>query len=534
MQTQLTEQDRDDLRYIIQKSTNGVARTMNLRDAREERFYRRQLELAGITRELFPQTHKTVDDAVANEDTLLFAARQATGASPVDVIAQIASKDKGKTYETVVLSSVPGGTINTTITLGLYDENINRIGDLAPGQQVNGGKGFTVSARGAFDTPIPAGGRQVYSIATVQYTTSAGTTRKNLVTSSFNFPHEINNVDPRDINNDGLIKVCLTRRDNDCDYWHQWVGKVQIPVKGSILYFGDIDVDANNKPVSATSKIQIARTDQGGDPLTPPAGFDFFDDPNTVVSGKTISWNLSWLTFDKPNFSSGDKIYYIFILKVQVSGKDVTAFITNAPSSIAPGQNGLNTLKIPEMEVVYGCLAADTKVILADGTGKAIRDIQVGEKVKSDAGGAVLTVGNTVEGTEEDPMIRITDDQEHSLLLTGSHPVPTPQGMKLAKELVPDDEVFVESGMSRIVKLEEEQYDGTVYNLHVGLPEDEVDLTHDNRTHFADGILVGDGRTQRHYGILFRQRKEDVLAAIPEEWHADYLNSLKLDESKKD
>ena len=527
MKSQLTDQDRDDIRHILQQSVSGEARTLDFTDQREERFYRRQLELAGIEHKHFPQTHKTVDLALAAGGPRTPAQVAAGSGSPVDAISQIASGDNGQTYETTALSSIPGGTYNTTITLGLYDANYNPIGNVEKGHQFNDGRGFSLSATGSFDTPIPETGRQVYSIATVQYTTSQGTTHQNIVASTFNFPSEINNIDPRDVNNSGIIKVCLTRNDGDCDYLKNWQGDVEIPIKGSIVYFGDIDLDDSGKPVNATNIIKIARTDEGGDPLTPPAGFNFFDDPKTIVNGATLSWDLSWMTFGTPDFDSGDEVYYIFSVKVQVGGEDVTAFITNAPSSVQPGQTGLNTLKLPEMHVVYGCLAGESMVTMADNSKKTIAGIQVGDKVISDADGTVLTVENTVEGTEERPMICIKDEQGHKLLVSDGHPVLTLRGMKLAKELTVNDMVQTLSGWTAIESLEKKSYDKTVCNLHLGIPEDGVQLTHDNRTHFAEGILVGDGRTQRYYGRLFKERKEEVLLAIPEEWHQDYLSSLK-------
>jgi len=527
----LTEEERDDIRYIIQKATKGQACTMDLTDPREYRFYKRQLELGGITQELFPQTHQVVEQLARGEGRL--ATDQTQGAmvnpgSPVNVISQIASQDNGVNYITAAMSSIPGGTYDTTITIGLYDENLNLIGPLNSQKQSGNGTGFSVSTTGQFPTPIPPQGRMLYSIASIQYTTAGGSTLDNVVTDTFNFPKEINNIDPRDINKDNVIKVCLTRTAPDCDYAHNYNGTVEIPIQGNILYFGSIDVDNNGKPVNASNVIQIIRTDQGGNPLTPPSGFNFFNDPNTRVSGATLSWNLSWVSFGTANFNSGDQVYYVFSVVVQVGGQDVTAFITNAPSTVVPGQTALNTLKIPAMVVVYGCLSADSLISMADGTGKRVADVEAGDRVMSNAAGVALTVEDTVEGTEQEPMIRIMDEEGHSLLITAGHPVCTKNGIRLARQLEIGDEVLTSKGSSLITGLSEEMYPGIVYNLNVGLPGDGVDLTTDNTTFIASGIIVGDGRMQRYYGNLVRATREDVLQRIPVEWHQDYLNSLSL------
>lgn len=178
------------------------------------------------------------------------------------------------------------------------------------------------------------------------------------------------------------------------------------------------------------------------------------------------------------------------------------------------------------MVVLYGCLSADSTILMADGTEKRIADIETGDQVISDAAGIVLTVEDKVEGTEEEPMIRIADEAEHSLLITSGHPLCTTNGIRLARQLQLGDTVLTRDGSSVITGLSEEMYTGKVYNLSVGLPEDGVELTTDNTTFIADGILVGDARMQRYYGDLVKATPEEVLQRIPPEWHQDYLNSL--------
>jgi len=522
-----SKQDREDLLYMISKATNGIAREMDLTDKREYRYYKRQLELSGITPKLFPQTHKVIEMAARNVGLADMNATADNG-TPVNVVAEIASRDNGVNYETTVLSSIPGGTHDTTITARLHDENMNPIGPISVKKDSGGGKGLYVNATGSFTSPIPPGGRRLYAVATIQYTNAEGTHKLNVFSTTVNFPKEINNTDPRDINLDGKIKVCLTRSDNDCDYRHDQHDIVRIPVKGNIVYFGNIDVDANNRPVNATNVLEVARTDEGGSPLTPPPGFNFFTDPKTIVSGAVLSWDLGWVNFDKPNFNSGDNVYYIFSVVLQVGGQSVTAFITNAPSSVVPGQTEMNTLQIPPMVVVYGCLAAKTKILMADGSTKPISKVNAGDRIISNMQGGVLTVVDTVEGTEAKPMIRITCQNGNSTLLTDGHPIVTMKGIKLARQLKVGDRLPTRDKSTNITELTWENYTGIVYNLNVGNKTDKVKLGADNTTFIADGIMVGDGHMQSYYGDLVKSLKKEVLKRIPEEWHIDYLNSKKL------
>lgn len=521
----LSPEEREDIRYIIEKSQKGIARTMDLTDPREYRFYKKQLELGGLTPDRFPQTFKVVEDLAAGRGLLDEASLDINVGAPVNVISQIASTD-GQNYTTSAMSSIPGGTTNTSIIIGLYDVNNNAIGPLGSGQQSGDGKGFSVGTTGNFGSPMPAGGRQLYSIASVQYTVSGNTTLKNVVTDTFNFPDEINNINPRDIRNDNKIVVCLTRSSPDCDYSNAFSGNVQIPIQGNIVYFGNIDVDGSNKPVNASNIIQIVRIDGGGNPLTPPAGFNFFNDPKTIASGKTLTWDLSWMSFGTPNFNSGDTVYYIFSVVVQVGGQDVTAFITNAPSSVVPGQTQMNTLKLSPMIVYYGCLAADAAITMEDGSTKLIADVKEGDRIISNSNGTILTVKDLTQGVEEEPMIRIVDADGHSLLLTEGHPVCTTGGVLLARQLEPGHELLTANGSSAITAVSKEDYGGIVHNLRVGIPDDGVELKVDNTSFIASGIVVGDAEMQQHYGAQAKKTVDEVLRRIPKEWHTDYLNSL--------
>ncbi len=535
---QLSVLEKEDIRYLVQKAGNGSPMLLDLSDERQERFLHKQLELAGIQPGRNPQLFKTIADAKVrharhgvprSEYVQINGASQLTA---VNVISQIDTTD-GQNYVAAAISSIPGNAYNVTVTLGIYDGDLNPLGDVAEIRQYTGVT-MDLQATGKFSTPMPSEGRSVMSILTYQYSNDQGTYHGTMPVETYSFPKLISNISPSDINKRNHIKVCLTRHDGDCDYWdHEssWKGIVKIPVKGSVEYYSDIDpiqFRPNGTPINASCTIQVVKQVQPGSPITPPPDFSFFKDPKTTVSGPLLSWDLGWLTFDKPNFNAGDLVYYIFNVNIQTGGKNVAAFITNAPPSVAPGQNPFNTCKIPSMEVVYGCLVEGTRIRMADQSLKAIESIMVGEQVASDALGSCLTVENTVIGVEDKPILRVADSAGHVLLLTEGHPVITAQGVRLARELTEGDQLLTETGESRITGIQEELYTGQVYNLHLSAADASIILTDDNRTHYANGIMVGDGRMQRIYGEKAKQYqdKNDVLAELPKQWHQDYLNWL--------
>ncbi|MEM9546390.1 MAG: Hint domain-containing protein [Bacteroidota bacterium] len=523
----LTKQEKQDLAYVRGLSKNNESRDIDLSDPRQKSFYLTQLKLAGITKESYPQFFQNIEDFTSSKIPLnisLFATDQA---EPVNVIAQLSSETSaGQKWETSALSSIPGGTESTKITLGLYDKDLNPIGKQETVDQINAGQAVTLQARGDFGSPMPADGREVVSIATIAWTdkTTGHGHLKNVFAKSVKFPKQINNLSPTDTNADDRIVVCLTRDGGNCDYYKQYSGNVEVPVQGSIVYNDPIDLE-NGKPKNATNIIEIARAVEGGNPITPPAGFDFFD--SATVNGDTISWNFDWLSFGPANFASGDQVYYIFNVTLEAGGSEVTAYITNAPSSYTPGSNQFNTIYIDPMYIYYGCIARGTPITMADGSNKPIEEIQVGEEILSNVDGSILEVENTVVGTEEKPMIRIKTVDGYELLMSEGHPVITKRGVKLAKNLRIDDVVFTQKGKNKLSMIEEVNFPYSVHNLQLNSNGLDDSNKFDKTTMYANGILVGDHQMQWHYGSPKRQSLEDLLANTDEKWHQDILSSYR-------
>ncbi len=132
-------------------------------------------------------------------------------------------------------------------------------------------------------------------------------------------------------------------------------GTVKVPIKGNITYFGNIDL-SNGKPVNASNTIYLIRTCAGGDPITLTAAIIFLILPQPE-SAEVTSPDLDWLKFNRVDFESGEMVYYVFKITLDVEGRSIAAFITNAPKESDPDRRLLNTVQIKPMQIIYGCPA---------------------------------------------------------------------------------------------------------------------------------------------------------------------------------
>ncbi len=532
---QFTKEEKEDFAHVLGLSRANVARDVDLTDPRQKRFYLSQLRVSGVHSKDHPELYRRIEKIATGEMAMASSVANPSG-QPVNVIGQLsAASAAGQVWDTSAISSIAGGTTVTKITLGLYDGDYNLIGTAKTVDQYTAGQSVTVQATGDFGSPMPAAGREVISLATIHWTDEVGaaTHLQNVFVSSINFPKQINNQSPLDTNADNKIIVCLTRNGGNCDYSKAYAGKIEVPVQGSIVYNGNIDL-VGGKPVNATNLIEIARTVQGGNPISPPAGFDFFE--SATISGDTITWDFTWLDFGPANFTSGDQVYYVFSVTLDVGGQQVIAFITNAPSSYTPGGNQFNTILIDPMYIYFGCMAAGTRIAMGDGTEKPIELVEVGDTVVSNLEGNLLRVENTVTGTEEDPMILVKTSNGLEVLLTDGHPVITKRGVTLAKQLRIDSQVLTQNGWSTLTGLDKIDYSDTVHNLQLAPINDTDQHERDQNTMFAGGIQVGDQQMQWHYNSPSQQTIEDLLANTDEVWHKDIMSSYhagNLDIAKK-
>ncbi|MFT4847685.1 MAG: hypothetical protein ACI83B_000206 [Sediminicola sp.] len=183
---------------------------------------------------------------------------------------------------------------------------------------------------------------------------------------------------------------------------------------------------------------------------------------------------------------------------------------------------------MPTIQVVQGCLANGTKIIMADGSKRNIENFNGlgSEKVLAGNGSSHIVSANTT-GVEFIPMYQINTDNGKRVLMSSKHAVPTKRGVLLAKYLKVGDELTtMVKGIqvaAKISSIERVEYTDDVHNLITGTEaEGEAGTT----TMYANGILVGDLRMQVYHTTLKRDivTLENLLQDVDEAWHEDVTN----------
>jgi len=225
-----------------------------------------------------------------------------------------------------------------------------------------------------------------------------------------------------------------------------------------------------------------------------------------TVMPDQLSWNFSPADFHEnpPPWTSGDTILFSLNLSVMMNGSTpVVVTVTSDQSGTIEGDQAQNTSIIDSLIFYWGCLAGETLIEMADGSRKAIRDIAVGERVRSQ-NGAWLEVHGAKLGREAKPMIQITWESDAKVLMTDGHPVLTEKGLTAARDLAVGDIIRVADGYSTIHAIDAIFYDGLVHNLTL---IDESGDFPDQAAFLAGGVWVGDDRMQTKV-------EEDSLNAV--------------------
>jgi hypothetical protein len=168
------------------------------------------------------------------------------------------------------------------------------------------------------------------------------------------------------------------------------------------------------------------------------------------------------------------------------------------------------------------CFAEGTPIRRADGKTVAIENIKSGDKVIADNKGTVLTVTGTSYGGENEPLVELRDDKGHKVRMTASHPLIRASGeVAHASSIRKDDRVMTDRGVARVVSVARIPYDGKVYNVKLGTPEEQAKVGKDGTTLFAGGFLVGDSSMQQSHSTP----KPAVARAVAPEWKRDFDGS---------
>lgn len=336
----------------------------------------------------------------------------------------------------------------------------------------------------------------------------------------------------------GATVILCTNRGNpstpentkDCNYGPTQPGKhnndttMLIPVEGKVITNGPLVMDTTHpdRPAGWNSfQVQMRMPwDVGGvcspDAYTSGQLFDSrksafnvsndkktftftFDDttsptPETQFSG--------WLDFGPVCGTSGQMdsllIYMSFQATIQQNMSPfVVQYSYTDPLSTTDKQEPFFTwVKVPEINVQFGCIVEGTEVTMADGRKVAIEKLHKGDMILSKDGKSVRVAG-TMPGTDRD-FVEISVLGASPVVVTPTHPIRTQRGVLAADKLKVGDSVYTGDKVVLVkrVKRVKTKTAQNVYNLILENADGSAIANPDDAIFLAGGIQVGDNNTQ--------------------------------------
>lgn len=532
---------------FAEQETSGQphAVAIDLADDEQYRFMVHRLRSAGMSRLSSPELFERIDHArfMAVNDLK----PRSAGASSCDMFITADDAPEG-TLGTVGRASCVDGSDYSMLQVCHYDE-FGVLLDCGIAEEFVDGIATDVETQTLTPKGLADGVSFHIKGATEEfyfYTTGLSTTSHEL---------RLHMAHPQDLTNDNNVQLCLERStgSTDCDYKHASSGACS----GNSLCD---NADQALFPVFNPGQTGAAAGQYNNNRLYMPLQSNF--NPPVPV-GSVITSARAWLTLR----SAGD---------TTPAGGLCTANFTGSPYlELAPFHTAFHKLKInpfaldignavwPDhcvdhrtatdlhvevvlqtglsqrsyvwkssrdynsLSIAWGCLPPGTAITLADGTEAAIETVEVGDRVMADDDGGVLTVVDVMVGQEDEPLVIIEDSLGHEIPMTITHPVPTiNRGAIEARELIVGDRLDTEDGVAYVVGVEREDYEGEVYNLVLGTPE-ELEARGQNTTMVANHVVVGDVRMQ---GALKAERSAEAdearaQAPLPPALYLDYAGA---------
>ena len=155
-----------------------------------------------------------------------------------------------------------------------------------------------------------------------------------------------------------------------------------------------------------------------------------------------------------------------------------------------------NLYNVPYIAIMWGCMAENTRITMADGSEKKIQDIAKGDEVAMSAGAA--TVKTKWKGPSDGYVI--AEAAGRVLKMTKDHPVMTAQGWKRAGKLKITDELMDAS--QEFVKIDRiETRDEQIETFNLEYKDNENPLVNSEEYMIAEGFVVGNFKTQNSRNI---------------------------------
>lgn len=174
-------------------------------------------------------------------------------------------------------------------------------------------------------------------------------------------------------------------------------------------------------------------------------------------------------------------------------------------STLAPEKTSGDKIAISKLHLLWGCVAGDTKVRMADGRESQIRDIQIGDRVLT-KDGIVAEVRDIMSGMEA-KLWHIETAQGHTINCSKEHPMYTDSGVKLAGDLCEADKLLNEENIYEEITGMYPVSGERVYSLILGTDKGSWIVT--------NGLFTGDFNVQNE--ILHENHKEKLQYPLTEE-----------------
>ena len=473
---------------------------------------------------------------------------------------EVVTDNTANDYSATAFGTFPGGTVYTYIDSGVYDEDWLPLGGISQtefAEEFLAGTEVRATSAGSFHNPnteiiicIRADSLKCMEFDTgvdedgdgnnelgfeCMFTSQKLTcqTPKELIIEE---PH---NEPKGDTAQEKVITVCLDRDwlTNAYDCEHSMIntgGRLKMPLKGEAEFSRTISTSAvvddagvtKQVPTNGNASFSLSLPGYGGT-CEAELQTDFWLHANTrVVDGvkanSKVVWDIAAADFGSRCFRHQEKVYFHMSLRVHLPFFGwQQVFIT---PNTAFYENGSEVF--PRIRFAYSCFAEGTKITMSSGQGLAIEDVSIDQQMRTHTGQPMRVLDTSI-GVERQPMVRIVDDAGHELLITEGHPLITEgRQIRAAGMLKVGDRVITDSGVTTLVQVAREDYDGHVYNVLLDGNHDGSELINgSSSTLFANGFLAGDASLQNVSQAALSQDQNQRLQNVPQQWQKDYVNS---------
>lgn len=566
----LSAQEQSDLAYMLGILEHAKPHALDLADDAQYRFFLRQMRLSGANEQdnamFFQSVESARAEALAGNRTAaqldaapdaLDAAADAEGDALFDVnqINAFGTALNGGSVSSA-FSSIVNGTIYTTLNLEILDGST--------GQSLGSVGLPTVYGEGEYEalrlTGNPPTNRTMESLFTYAYQKSGqppvfNTVRFSTVESPLGPPTVTAPVLLPSHTGNANIKVGIGRdpahTPTDCDYWYYETNieapNLRLPLVGTQKFQSNIVTPLFNgsEPQNVMFACVISKDVGGGTTQTLPITNTNLQN-NIQVSNSDptlLTWTFPWAACisNQPSYCQGQPLdgsaqfgsaawardtsvmlsMTIAVKTATSGGAYVPVSVYSAPTGpYGPQDNGIYVAQ--PIFYTWHCVAAGTRVTLANGSTMLVEDIRGGEEVVTDGQGTIFTVVDTFGVVKDGEILALRTEAGHELRITHGHPVLTPGGHVRAEQLRAGDMVFTDKGPSKLASVDLQPYKGRVHSFSLGYTKaEEQRFTDDNTNYYANGILIGDNRISRGLARRHRRQLETILSKIPPEWHEE-------------